>query len=582
MFCVIGKFQNLSSSRPIAAVLVAATLVSGCTTTLTTMRDNSDPEVAAKGFRYHLPAREFNIDVNWRLAGCEGVTADEWAAYQQRLKEFNDRIANVQLEPEELLRQTPPVPGPKLTFAADAKFEHELVRGEAITIDHTQMASAFKTSELKLTFFKKKVGGTDEAPIYASTGILQSFNGTIEGKEVEALEAAIGLAANIAKGVITAGAGAGAGAGITTASLPPQLSANPCSSETIEMIADLAKSEASITEHTKTIEGIDKKILLLRKRIIDGVVTDADRKALEALNAELDKFSATLEALTSVRDKLKSYLSFSATCGYTPTRLETTTSCKVGAKDANIWLRKLLTIEAADLAPTFVKNLETRLWVERTSFDSAPRAANAATSNCTVIPESKPEQTSIAATGIPAGPIPGFLYKEASTSRLCMQRVFQAGDIADKDKVMINEVMTIPQFGKPVIVELKSGFGEKRSLSFTFGADGNPIEAGHVKATASGTEFLKALNGSSASALEVVELDAKLRKERAESRKAAEKTEVAKIENEIALLEAQQKLQRTRTQETSEAAQLGAEIALLELRRDLAKLRQEMVELGQP
>jgi hypothetical protein len=48
------------------------------------------------------------------------------------------------------------------------------------------------------------------------------------------------------------------------------------------------------------------------------------------------------------------------------------------------------------------------------------------------------------------------------------------------------------------------------------------------------------------------------------------------------LLEAQQKLQRTRTQETSESAQLDAEIALLQRRRDLAKLKQEMIELSKP
>jgi hypothetical protein len=574
-----SQLHRAGSFRQLTALLTAGSLISGCTTSMTSVRDDTGPEVAAKGFRYHLPAREFKIEVNWRLEGCEGVTSAEWTAYLGRLSALEAR-AQAQVMTVELRDQTPLEPGPKLTFAADAKFEHEIVRGEAITIDHTKMAGAFKTSELKLSFFKKKVGGTEEDPIYASTGILQSFNGTIEGKEPEALEAAIGLAANIAKGVIMAGGPAGGAVKIMT--LPPNLSANPCRPETLQMMTDLADAEKSIKEYGKSIEGVDKRIILLRKRIVDGVVTDADRKALEELNAELDKFTAKLKALTEVRDQLISYLSFPATCGYAPTELGVTTSCKVAGKDASVWLRKLLTAEAAENASTFADRLETRLWVERTGFGASAVDASPATALCTIMPPRRADLAGQARTRISAGAIDGFLYKEASMSRLCMQRLDLDNAMAAKDKVMINEVMTIPQFGKAIIVRLKSGFGEKSSLSFTFGADGNPLEAGHVKATAGGTELLKALKGGSASVLEVVELDAKLRKERADARKAAEKTEVQKIDEEIALLEAQQKLQRTRTQETSESAQLDAEIALLQRRRDLAKLKQEMIELSKP
>jgi hypothetical protein len=581
MLCLTGKLYQ------IVALLTAASLISGCTTSMTSVRDDSGPEIAAKGFRYHLPAREFKVEINWQLEGCEGVSLAEWTPHHQKLTAYNRKVGEFLADnpnksvPDDLVAEMPLPPGPKLTFAADAKFEHEIVRGEAVTIDHMKMASAFKTSELKLTFFKKKIGGTDEEPIYASTGILQTFNATIEGKEAEALEAAIGLATNVAKGALTV-AGSSVGGAVTANSVPPTLSKNPCRPETIQMMTDLADAETKIKELAVNIEGVDKKVLLLRKRIIDGVVTDSDRKSLEGLNADLDKYDAQLQALTNLHKNLNSYLSFSVTCVYAPTLLDTYRSCTVNSKDAIAWLSKLLLPELAGKVPNFIKGLETRLWVEPAGFDAANRNPNNVAANCKTVPATEESVANAKRLSIPAGRIDGFLYREASTTRFCMQRHDANDALPAKDRVIINEVIAIPQFGKPVIVRLKSGFGEKSSLSFTFGADGNPLEAGHVKATAGGTELLKALKGGSASILEVVELDAKLRKERAAARKASEKTEVQKIEDEIALLEAQQKLQRTRTQETSESAQLDAEIALLERRRDVAKLQQEIIELSKP
>jgi len=495
--------------------------LSGCTTNLTAMPEPSSAKGPSYGIPYRLPMKHFEIAVTWEVTKC---------------------LSGGEMEGLGLRRDA-------AGLAYDVKAVHKgsLVEGESIVMDYRQMTNRFKTGKLEVTYWQDE---ETKRPLR----FVKSINGTIEGKEPEALKSGIQTVANLAKTVLTFSGKIPSGAS-PMVDAPAQPTS--CTPDTIRAIQDLATADAELKTIAEEAGAITTRLELLKARAMLGELTPADKDEHASLNAKSDKLAARVTQVTAAQKLLRDRLSYSEKFTF-PGQPDATSKpvvLKPNAKKVEAWLKSLLRQDLAEILSREAAELKITASLIPVGGDSTRQQAEA-----------------IACPSTSAGAIcPGYVYREPVAAQLMVTAPAASG----QEVKLVDRIETVPQLGRMRILPLRSRFGEKNGLVADFSIDGTPTKISYEAIEAGGPKMAAAAQDASASALELAGLIAGNRKTDEEETAAEEKAKVESLQRQIAIMENQKKLadlQAVPEAADPESTALTAEIAVLRMKKEKAEL----------
>lgn len=436
--------NNARLAVPASAI---AALLSGCTTSLTSVADVPSPAPVA-GIAYNLPELRQNVTVTWRLAECQPMQGST----------------------------------KKLKFEVEASQAGTVAPGPGYVIDPETLVAYNKIGSFKVAYQKDKDGKV--------LPYLKSINVDVEDRSPQIISGLVGFGFNVAR--IAMGLPSGTGGAVGVAAIPSCSDNAQAALKTRETLtADLGKIRA---EAKKLTEEAEKLSIIAAARALDAqskrrIGEIASRSvALTELLAVTNKSIAKADKVLAIAIVIRLPASgnvWSVTAGPAPA-------------DFNPWIQQILGeanrdsakltsdlsgfVAHASLKPasgmTAPSPLET--WVPGTDRNGAP--------------VTKPAY------------YPGVLYRTPAPGKLlaCARSVDPAADVGScnpGETELVNETVAVPQFGQYRVLTLTNKFGEKAGIEAVFAADGS-LETYSYGKTASGAEALaKLLESSSGSAV---------------------------------------------------------------------------------
>lgn len=530
MFSICGnKANNTQTLRKATAyVCISAITLSACTTQLTTVREDPKSIAPVQGFPYRLPVKNLELSISWRLTKCE----------------FDQESAKIQIA--------------NLDFDQDAIYKTNIFGGELYSLDYRKMTKTFKTGKIDVKYYKRQVSGqeTDKTDddTFESTGILESINANIEGKESEAITSTIGFATNIAKSLLKRDLPstlAGQPGAIKELN-PPKL----CSNEIYEAINSLEKIPNELKDLEEKSKNLSERISALQKRIIGDNLIDNDKKKYEEINKKIDIIDIQIAMLKKNKSKYEKLLTYSEEFNFSPSDGEMEKIYSPDRKKLEKWLESLGINKDVMFSLFGSKDKITDEIAVQASITRLVEVANVRGS-----------------TPINDNSYSGFVMRDPVDVKFTLKAVNQPS------KPIISKNISMPQLGRIRQFELKSGFAEKNEITLMFAQDGSLLSGKHDKSKAGGPEIAKAFDTASASVLEIATLAAENRQarydaeeKRREAREKKEKTELQLLDERIEIIEAQKKIETLRAGDDTQQKILEQEINILKLKKEKKEL----------
>ena len=538
---------NRSNSQPysagklrrLIALLTAGSLMSGCTTRMTSSADLSvSGGNAVIGIPYSLPAASYELEAKWTFSGCE---LQEKVSFPDD-KKVVEKAWN-------------------LTFDVAVTKKETLSSGQTFIIDYRQMAKTFKVGELKTEY-------------HPGTNFLKSINATIEGKEPEAIIAGIKLAAGVAKLALT-GNPVGGAVNSGDPVLPPEL----CTNEAKSLFQAWKDAKAGIKAIPETTEELTDELATLTVRNNLGSLSEDDKKRIKAIQEEIKRLATALKGLNSVVSALEKRLSYSKSWAVGELNSGSMYAWDVSPKTDDMLklYQRLLTPEGRILMRA---KIESKGDLDLRATLSVPRNG---------VRTATIEDGALAPYLIAKGPnLPGVVFRnpvkaEMSVCRLTKTPGPRPGDppiakCAPAEELLLKEVVSIPQLGQLRVLPLRSAWGENNNLEATFSETGqltmahyNRKAAPGVAAINAGNEALGALGGVITN---VSEYRKKKKADEEALADAAQTEEMDALTRQIDLLTKQAALKKLTNPDAEDPVleALQAKLAILRLQKEEREL----------
>lgn len=427
------------------------------------------------------------------------------------------------------IRATAQNPRGDVEFTASGAFKPAIVEGEARVIDYRLLTNHFKTGDIKVEFHDK-------------TALVKSINATIEGHEAEATSEAIKFGATVAR--LVAGLPSPAAGGGAPGVAPPPPS--PCLEAAVDMLTELDTATARIKAIPEEAKKLEDRMAVLRVRLAGGRLTKPDRAELVVLQQKADALAAELTELTAASAKLKQTLTYSETWTFPDTPAARAMALSTNAAKVKKWQDRIL-------KPAAVAALPADIFTAAATLTPLSTEASCATNAC-----GKAERAE------------GFVF------RLPVQANLHVVSPIDP-KPLVDETVSVPQFGRLRVLPLSSEWGEKNTLSATFAADGVPTMIEYKSLNAPGVAFFKSGNQAAGQILALrTELEAQRKADAAAAKadaQAATKAELDALTHRQAMLEAQAKIDALEKTPDPTLEALQAEVAIQRLQKEQSDLR---------
>ncbi|HEY0043506.1 MAG TPA: hypothetical protein VGB62_03045 [Allosphingosinicella sp.] len=513
----------------VSILALLAGSLGACTTHLTATPEDATTTGPSYGIPYRLPMKQFELAVTWELKQC--------------LTEAEKK--QLGLGPQDA----------GLGYEIEAVHTGQLVEGESIVMDYREMTNSFKTGKLDVSYW---YDDETKRPLR----FVKSINGTIEGKEPEALKSGIGAITNIAKTVLTLSSGGLAAAALTQdkAGIAEPDQAPPstaCTVETLKALAELKTADAQLKELAEEADSIAARLELLKVRAILGELTEDDKAEIRIRNDRSDELAERVKALSSAQAVLRRRLSYTQKFAYpaTPAAPAPEDILALDREKTAKWLRTLLE-SGHDAA------LQKELNRFQITASLVPVGGDGK--------QLKPQP--IACPTTRAGPLcPGYVYREPVAAQLTVT----APGGPHETVTLVDSVESIPQLGRMRILPLRSRWGEKNGLSAEFSIDGTPTRISYDMIEAGGPKMLAAAEDASASALDIATLIAENRLSKEEKAAEKEKAQIDALQRQIDLAEKRKKLDELKSAPAPQdptATALTAELAILRMQKEKAEL----------
>lgn len=409
-------------------------------------------------------------------------------------------------------------------FKASGAFTAATIEGESRVIDYRDLTTAFKTGQIKVEYHDK-------------TMLVKSINAEIKGREAEAVGAALKFGGNVARlflGLPAPAAAGGQAAGNST----------PCLDPTVAMVDALKTAQARIKAIPAASKTLEDRMAVLRSRVAGGKLTEADEKELERLQGEADKLASDLLELKASAERLKSSLTFASTFKFPTSSSQRTATVDVSEEKLRKWLRSVLKPTPANTvpAPGFSTSVSLQPLVDEATCET-------------------PCNQKVVA--------PGFVFRQPVEAALTVT-------VPNEAKPLVSETVSVAQFGRLRVLPLVSDWGENNTLNATFAADGRPTMVEYKALAAPGVDAINLANDGAKTLLALAgEIEKQKEADEAEEKAdkaAADKAELDALTHQVALLEAQAKLDKLQQPTAPDIETLEAQLAVLRLQKEKAEL----------
>lgn len=527
--------NKTSKFRDVASTLSIGLCLSACTTKLTSTPDiKTASQQAVFGIPYTLPKAEFELTAKWTFTGCKLV---EVVTYPK-----DEKLVQKAWE---------------LQFDTVVSKKDILSAGETYVLDYRDMSEAFKLAELKTEY-------------HSGTNVLKSINATIEGKEPEALVEGFKLAAGIAKLAFIGAPGGGS----PSKGAPPPTPSVLCSAEGNSLFEALKSARGEIKKVPVETAKLTDEMSILSVRANLGALSDADKKRIEAIQAQTKLLAEQLVGLTADIKALEERLSFSKS--WSVDSLKSVDLVPDKAKLQMLY-SSLLTQEGRDELDT---NLDNHKLSMQASI-SLPTQATQPECRKTESGKWNDPLCGMISTDKKHG---GILYRNPAMGDLKVCRLkpdpkIVGKQICDPEKdLVLNEKVAVPQLGQLRLLSLKSGWGEHNQLEATFDEKGTLTMAHYNRKAAPGLAALKTANEGVTQLTGVLTAAGDYRQKKKDAEDAAQdtaqKAEIDELTHQIDLLTKQQALQKLTDPEAEDPVlkELQARLAILRLQKEEREL----------
>lgn len=446
---------------------------------------------------------------------------------------------------------------PELDFKVTASHEVEYVDGPLLSIDPDEMASAFKTSSLSVSY-------------HENTLQLNTINATIEGMEAEAASAGIKLATSVAAlalGLPPVGLVAGSASSEREGG-PQTWSTSACSEKALADTKAYRTTDANLRTYATRSTNVAATIEALNKKKEAGTASADDLESLGKLTAEAKQLEAKIKDATALKTELDKDLSRSVSRNFfdADTAHDAAGPEKDTLTDAQLseWLGDLIP-KLGDLNSSQMDSIRDKVTVfaSLTPLDTTYSCST----NCGfTVPDSEP-----AADAPTPDPKAGVLYRIPVSSLLLVTTKDSADRISDvrgarkQSHDLVFEMVRVPQFGPIRSLPLESDWGEKNNLTATFAKSGLPTAIAYIREKAPGVAALSTANEAVQAMLSIREqIEAEEAADLAAS-VAEEQAEIDSVTRQVELLTKQKELEALLAVPNPELVDLQAVLARLQL-----------------
>jgi hypothetical protein len=560
----------MRNASRLMCLLATTALVSGCATSIESRSANQSEAHFLNGIVYRLPERLIKVEASWELTGCVSQVLPEGGVTAQ---------------------------SPSLTFKPTVSVTSETIEGEQWVIDYTRLLRGWKIGSLDIEFWTSGTGDAER-----QTQLIKSINTTVDGREMAALEAGVGLVASAAQ-LALAAQGIVAPSGAGPAAQPEPRYFAQCTSETVETIDAIREARATQKARLTKIGQLQVRLDRIKARTPLSGPTPSDLNALDSINGELEGLArdskSANDALTALLARVtitgsseyRDFSNWQRSAGPPQTlasalladaagssklygsafqicrKLPGTSSAECAFDGSDTRLASFLQSNLQTFAPPSVRLMLSPLNTGQLIAPTPPRAAGESSATCK-LPK---ERTSMPDC------VPGIVTRAPIAAQLSITA-------PNDDESLASSVVTIPQLGAYQVLPYRAGSGESNVLSLQMSRDGIPSRVRWERKTAPGLNAIQAIGGLFDRAAPLVSAAEEARQTRQqEAEEEAAGAAIAEINRELALVRAQNELAAARRASTGGPSTLllqrQEELALAKLELDLATIQSQLAAL---
>ncbi|NVZ51427.1 hypothetical protein HX792_13870 [Pseudomonas sp. B6002] len=525
--------------RKIVALATALALV-GCTTHLQTLQERTGRYVPASGLEvgadYGLPMLQFDMQVSRTLVQCRDDRAE-----------------------------------PLIRFLTKVELQPTYVTGEKFALDYEAMSGWSKTSAFEIQTY--------------DSGVIKSIN-------AETVDQTKGIAGNVVKsGISLLSLVNGVPLGTNLSQAPPggKPIGTACSAATVALLALITKTTKALSLETSKLVGLNDEVSRLERAAGMGALTKKMKNSLEKNQKAVEAQAQTVANLAKESDALVARVSVSERVVWPQTSVERVLNASPNA------------VNKAKLAKLFEQlpgGYTNNKWEATLSLRGrlVPVVAQAVPATCDADTDKECTRRKVKAADaqgvIYRSPVAGrMLICETAADEEC-DLIASTGNITGASGVIVSAPVAVPQLGALRVLPYRNGAFQNNVLKVAFRENGSIAMLNYDEKAARGLALSETVSSGLGEVTSYRDARQAYRDKQAADAKAEDesrkKAVLDELDTEISRLEKVKKInalnaQTSQTASTAdmetETARLNAQLALLEAQR---KVRDAQAVLSEP